>query len=82
MPTYKRKPDFFDTEEGVAALQKLKAMSLSEVYNTPSSYSANTRLYPDNLIPFVDKHMFYLRDHPNLDVTQYVSNLKLMTRIN
>ena len=81
MPTYKKKRDFFNTDEGLVALHNLRAMSVSESYHTKPSYSANTRLYPNNLIPFVDKHMLYLRDHPSLDVQQYISNLRLMTRI-
>jgi hypothetical protein len=44
----------------------------------PTSYSANTTLYPDGQIPFVEKHMAYLMDHPKLDPEHYLSNLRLM----
>lgn len=45
-----------------------------------STYSSNTALYPDNQIPFIDKHVAYLLDHPKVDPLQYLSNLKLMLK--
>jgi hypothetical protein len=81
MPTYKKRPDFFNSEDGVLTLQVLEAMAVDSSYNTEPSYSANTMLYPNNLIPFVDKHMIYLRDHPRINPQQYISNLRLMTKI-
>jgi hypothetical protein len=45
-----------------------------------SSYSANASLYPDGQIPFVEKHVAYLMDHPKLDPIQYLSNLRLMLK--
>ena len=56
-------------------------MARDNVYNTGSSYSANSIQYPDNLIPFVDKHVNYLNAHPGLDPSQYIANLRLITRI-
>ena len=81
MATYKRKVDFFDTEEGAVIIEVLRIMSTDEAYNTASSYSSNSELYPDNLIPFVQKHIDYLRTHPSTDPQHYLSNLRLMTRI-
>jgi hypothetical protein len=78
---YKRKQDFFETEEGVEVERILKMMVANEIYNTESSYSANSELYPDNRIPFVNKHMAYLRSHPATDPEQYLANLRLMTRV-
>lgn len=80
MATYKRKPDFFETAEGVQVMVMLRAMAEDTAYNTESSYSANTGLYPDHLIPFVNKHMEYLRTHPSTDPDHYLANLRLMTR--
>ncbi len=49
--------------------------------NTRSmSFSANTELYPDNQMPFVDKHMAYLMQRPKLDPEQYLANLRLMLK--
>lgn len=76
-----RKIDFMTSERGLLTMQKLKDMVTSDSYHTESSYSANTTLYPNNLVPFVEKHMAYLRDRPNVDPDNYVANLRLMTKI-
>lgn len=81
MATYKKRPDFFSSEEGIMAFQVLKEMVGDNAYHTESSYSANASLYPDHSMPFVDKHMLYLRDHPSIDTRQYISNLRLMTKL-
>jgi len=81
MSTKKKAINFFESEEGLEVLSTLKSMALDGAYNTQASYSANTVTYPDNSIPFVDKHMNYLRAHPATDPRQYLSNLRLMTRI-
>ncbi len=81
MPTLKKRIDFNQSEEGVEVKGILKDMELDKLYNTISSYSANQDLYPNNLIPFIDKHMDYLRTHPSIDTKHYISNLRLMTRI-
>ena len=72
---------FTDSEVGMFILQSLQSMEQDNRYNTTSSYSANITAHPDNLIPFAQKHMQYLSAHPKLDPTQYLSNLRLMTRI-
>ena len=81
MPSYKKKTDFFQTEAGLEVVEVLRKMAEDEKYNTESGYSANSETYPDNLIPFVDKHVEYLRNHPSMDPQQYLSNLRLMTLI-
>ena len=81
MSKYKKKTDFFETEDGVEVVRILKQMSLDDTYNTRSSYSANTEVYPDNLIPFVQKHVDYLRAHPAVNPRQYIANLRLRTRL-
>ncbi len=77
---YYRKQDFFDTPEGEAIKAILISMDESDDFNCPASYSPNTEIYEDNLIPFVDKHMAYIRSHPSLNAMQYVSNLKIVSR--
>lgn len=81
MPTQKKRSDFITSEEGAAARDRLRAMSKDPIYQTGASYSANAQLHPDHLITFVDKHMAYLCAHPALDVEQYLSNLRLVTRL-
>ncbi len=80
MPTYKKRADFFASEESIPILEALEAMLADDAYHTDPSYSANTVLHSDNQVSFVDKHMSYLRDHPTVDPKQYVSNLRLMMR--
>jgi hypothetical protein len=79
MNTKKRK-GYFESEEGIAIRHKFELMISDNLYNTASSYSTNSELYPDNLIPFVDKHMNYLNEHPSLESSKYIANIKLMAR--
>ncbi len=81
MAAINKNNNFVNSEIGIDARQKLMALMRDELHNTPSTYSSNTEVYPDSLIPFVDKHMEYLRVHPNIDPQQYISNLRLMSKI-
>ena len=61
--------------------QKLEDMELNPLFNIrTSSYSANSKLYPDGQMPFVEKHLAYLLNHPKLDPQQYLANLRLMLK--
>jgi hypothetical protein len=61
--------------------KKLVAMLHDPTLNTKaSSFSANSTLYPDGQMPFVDKHIAYLMNHPKLDHEQYLANLRLMLK--
>lgn len=80
MATQKR-VDFYHSEEGAEALELLTAMAEDAGFNTQSVYAVNTDKYPDNLMSFVEKHMAYLNTHPNVETRSYISNLRLMTRI-
>jgi hypothetical protein len=73
--------DFLNTEEGKEVKLRLQSMIDDNLYNTAASYSNDTDLYPDNLIPFVDKHMNYLVNHPMLEASQYLANVRLVTRL-
>lgn len=81
MSTVKKKTNFFGSEEAIQIENTLRMMANDIIYNTKSSYSADAVQYPDNLIPFVDKHMNYLKSHPSLDPQHYLANLRLMTLI-
>ena len=80
MTAYK-KPTLFETPEGADILDQLALMAADSNYVTASSYAANSTQYPDNVRSFVEKHRDYLSAHPNTDPQQYISNLRLMTRI-
>lgn len=77
----KRRQNFFISSEGLKFAQVLKAMAADSNFITDPSYSANTIMYPDHLIPFVNKHMDYISCHPETDPWQYLANLRLMTRV-
>ena len=81
MPTLKKRVSFYESEEGLQVKSELQAMVTNLLYFTESSYSANIIQHPDNLVNFVEKHMNYLNTHPSIDPSQYISNLRLITKI-
>jgi hypothetical protein len=81
MSTFKKRINFPESEEGIRTKQELRLMVTDMSYTTESGYNANVLLYPDNDISFVDKHMRYLSEHQNVNPQQYLSNLRLMTRV-
>lgn len=81
MASLRTRSSFFETEEGKVIKQKLEQMVGNETYNTGKSYSSNSVLYPDNRLPFVDKHMNYIVNHPSLDANMYLANIRLMTKV-
>jgi hypothetical protein len=81
MSTTKKRADFLTSEEGLYAKETLINMVSDSKYNTQASYSADAIKYPDNVIPFVDKHLKYLIEHQSVNLEHYLSNLRLMTRV-
>lgn len=80
MSILKKRIDFRNSEEGLEVEQALLTLEKDSAFNTAPSYSANIDTYPDHVIPFVDKHMKYLSEHHSVNLTEYLSNLRLMTR--
>lgn len=72
-----KKRVFFASEEGEWLRSELIAMAKSAQYNTKSTY---TTISEDELL-FVDKHMNYVSSYPNINAKQYLSNLKLKTKL-
>ncbi len=81
MSTFKKRINFPESDEGIKTKQQLRVMVTDKTYTTESGYNANVLLYPDNDISFVDKHMRYLSELQNVNPQQYLSNLRLMTRV-
>jgi hypothetical protein len=75
------KPKAMDAEKAHEVREALAVMEKDLTYQTDSGYSSNESLYPDNNVPFIEKHMNYLAEHKNVNPEQYLSNLRLMTRI-
>lgn len=67
------------TEEEISEI--LAQMEKDTTYNTMPVYSSNLNLYPDNVMSFREKHMAYIKAHKVTNPSQYISNLKLMTKI-
>ena len=65
------------SNKGVELRTELMKMTESKQYNTKSMYSTSDV----NGLTFVDKHMRYMSQYPALNCEQYLSNLKLMTKI-
>ncbi|MBL8158970.1 hypothetical protein JNJ66_00775 [Candidatus Saccharibacteria bacterium] len=81
MPAPRRKANFFETVEGARIEEILRSLDSDINFSTPATYSADGEHYPDHLIPFVDKHLNYLKTHPTTDPEQYIANLRLKTRV-
>jgi hypothetical protein len=77
MPSTIQRKMFFESEEGTWLRDELVSMVKSSDYNTRSTYTA---LSNDELL-FVDKHMNYMSNFPNINRRQYLSNLKLKTKL-
>ena len=80
MSTYK-KTSFENSDEIDETKSALDLMDNNSAYNTLPSFSANTERYPNNLIPFTEKHIQYLLSHKNINLQHYLANLRLITKI-
>lgn len=77
MTTSHSKRDFLKSEKADLLRKELQAMVDDPRYNTLLRYSIAT---PDGS-NFIAKHMEYMSCHPTMNHEQYVSNLKLMTKL-
>jgi len=70
------KTEFLRSELAAKLVQELTEMTKNPLYNTRVVSMIDT----DDLY-FVEKHMKYMSNHLSMDHTQYVQNLRLMTKI-
>ena len=68
---------YLKTDAAKNARKELEVMFASPNYRTESSYSPSSK----ERITFVNKHVRYLSMHQKINPDQYLSNLKLMTKI-
>lgn len=61
-------------------LAVLHAMENDPGLVTESAFRANSEMWPDHRISFIDTHLAYLKAHPTLRPDYYLSNLKLRIR--
>lgn len=81
MPTVSKKSNILTSEEGQIIRAELESMQSDKRYHTKNTYTANETDFPDNVMPFVDKHMLYLSKHSELDPQHYLSNLRLKIKV-
>lgn len=77
----KNSPKWTRTVKEEDVLADLKKLEKDPSYNTPSRYHIDEERYPDNLISFAQTHLEHLKKFPKVDPDQYISNLRLMTKI-
>lgn len=73
-----RAQEFIKSEAGIAAYNELLKMIEDDSYNTGSSFSPSAK---DGTLLFIDKHMNYLCTHLSVNSAQYLSNLRLITKV-
>ncbi|MDB5162898.1 MAG: hypothetical protein JWN28_505 [Candidatus Saccharibacteria bacterium] len=76
--TTQRAKDFLTSAEGIAAHADLEAMEKDKGYKTVSTYSPASE---NGVLLFIDRHMNYLSSHASVNASQYISNLRLVTKI-
>lgn len=62
-------------------IEKLKAMEQDPAMVTNSAFRANSEVWPDHTISFVDLHLAYIKQHPQTNPSHYLSNLRLKLRL-
>jgi hypothetical protein len=72
-----KQKEFLDSDIAAEARKELKRMDGDPLYNTRSLFTP----MQNQALSFVDRHMKYLSEHPKLNPTQYLTNLRLMTRL-
>lgn len=73
-----QKKVFFESAEGIELRRELTEIFNDPGHNTQSSYTAVSI----DRLSFIDKHMNYMGNYPDMNHHQYLSNLRLMTRMN
>ena len=79
MATLSGRRQFLTSEAAESLREDLQAMVDDPQYNTQLRYSYAATM-PDGS-GFVVKHIEYMSNHLQMDHKQYISNLKLMTKL-
>jgi hypothetical protein len=72
-----KQKEFLDSEVAAEARKELKRMEADPLFNTQSRFTP----VQNQALSFVDRHMKYLSEHPKLNPDQYLTNIRLMTRL-
>ncbi len=66
------------TEEEIT--EKLKALEEDPSMSTKDAYSPTANDWPGNRMPFVERHLAYLKSHKLVEAEGYLSNLALIIK--
>ena len=58
----------------------LLKMEADPTFNTESAYRANVNLWPKHRISFIEIHLEFLHNNPQISTKDYISNLRLKLR--
>ena len=73
--------NIYDSEIGTTVRNALADLQNDPKYITIVSYTADQVGYPDGVMPFVEKHLLYLHQHPSVNPDHYLSNLRLKLKV-
>lgn len=73
-----RAQEFLKSDEGREVYEELMKMVEDSSYNTVSTFSPSAE---DGTLLFIDKHMSYICSHLGVNSAQYLSNLRLITKV-
>lgn len=65
-------------EEEIIA--RLKVLENDPTMKSESIYSPAATEWPDSKLPFIERHLAYLRSHKTVNPEHYISNLALMIK--
>lgn len=67
--------EFLGSDKAIELKNELTAMTKNPIYNT------HVFAIDSDPLRFVEKHMRYMSNHLSMDHSQYVQNIKLMTKL-
>ncbi|MDB5181940.1 MAG: hypothetical protein JWP13_703 [Candidatus Saccharibacteria bacterium] len=73
--------DIYNSEVGTEVRKALETLEDDSRYITEVSYTADAVHYPEGSMPFVERHLLYLHQHPSVNPMHYLSNLRLKLKI-
>jgi hypothetical protein len=73
--------DIYNSEVGTEVRSALEVLEEDPRYITQVSYTADQAHYPKGTMPFVERHLLYLHQHPSVNPMHYLSNLRLKLKI-
>jgi hypothetical protein len=81
MPSKSRSQSTTEFMSDAEVRQALSLMDGDSSYKTDPGYSSSDTLYPAHQVPFIERHVQYLQNHPKVNPEHYLANLRIMTRI-